>query len=249
MFQGFYQLTSGMLSQGRRLDVIANNMSNVSTIGYKSDLYTDSTFRAYMVSRIGNQDKSAREEIGGSSYILAPSVLYTDYTQGAIEASNLPLDFALVGDGFFAIRSNAGLAYSRNGSFSLDNEGYLCLPDEGRVLDRNGSPIRLGTDQINVNQAGEIFGPDGGFIAQLGVFSFPDNEALVRNERSLFEGAGAQLTNDVQVMWKYVERSNIDLVAQMVNMISSQRALQSAAQLSKMYDQLMTKASNEIGRL
>lgn len=79
MYKGFYQLTSGMLSQGRRLDVIANNMSNVSTAGYKADRYTDSTaFREVLISRIGNKDKRNAAELGQESYILAPDQLYTD---------------------------------------------------------------------------------------------------------------------------------------------------------------------------
>ena len=113
MFKGFYNLTSGMLSQGRRLDVIANNMTNVATSGYKTDTYTDSTFQEYMVSRVGNKDKSAPAELGGASYILAPSKLYTDYTQGALEPTDLPFDFALEGEGFFAIQTEGGIAYTR----------------------------------------------------------------------------------------------------------------------------------------
>lgn len=249
MFKGFYNLTSAMLSQNRRLDVISNNMANVSTVGYKSDKYTDSTFDEYIVSRIGNMDKSNRDEIGNASYILAPSKLYTDYSQGALEATGLTLDFAITGDGFFGIQGGDGVAYSRNGSFSLDNAGYLTLPNEGRVLGSNGQPVYLGTDKISVDGSGNIFGEDGNFLARLGVFTFADNGQLERNDRSLFVGAGATQSNDARISWKTVERSNIDLVQQMVDMISSQRSLQSASQVSKMYDQIMTKATNELGRL
>lgn len=248
MFKGFYNLTSGMLSQGRRLDVISNNMTNVSTTGYKADRYTDSTFREYMVSRIGNKEKAASEEIGSASFILAPSQLYTDFTQGYAQPTDMLLDFAIEGEGFFAIQSADGIAYSRNGSFSLDNEGYLCLPDEGRVLDPNNQPIRLGTDQINVDSSGVIYLDGGEQLGQIGVFAFADNDQLARNARGLFVGGQPQAVNST-VHWKMVERSNVDLVQQMVAMISSQRALQSAAQVSKMYDQLMTKASTDLGRL
>ena len=104
MFRGFYQLTSGMLSQGRRLDVIVNNMTKVSTAGDKTDRYTDCTaFREVMLSRVGNKDKVNTEEIGPYAYILAPDQLYTDYTQGSLEETELPLDFAIEGDGFFAL--------------------------------------------------------------------------------------------------------------------------------------------------
>ena len=85
MTKGFYNLTSGMLSQSRRLDVVANNMTNLSTPGYKSELYTDSTFEEVLVSRVGNKDKTGAQVIGGESYILAPSQLYVDYSAGVAE--------------------------------------------------------------------------------------------------------------------------------------------------------------------
>ncbi|MBP1757812.1 MAG: flhO [Firmicutes bacterium] len=248
MFKGFYNLTSGMLSQNRRLDVVSNNMTNVSTAGYKADRYTDSTFQEFVMSRVGNKDKTSPQELGPSSYILAPSRIFTDYSQGAPEVTGLPLDFAISGQGFFAIQSNAGTGYTRAGSFSLDNEGYLCLPDEGRVLDTAGNPIQLGTDRIQADAQGNIYQEESGeFLGKLGVYTFADYEALERNPRGLFEGGAAQPTDDAAIQWKAVERSNVDLVQQMVEMLASQRSLQSAAQLTKMYDQIMGKAANDLG--
>ena len=71
MFRGFYNLTSGMLSQGRRLDVVSNNITNISTAGYKADHYTDSTFQEVMLRRAGNKDKSRSQKIGEQGYIRA----------------------------------------------------------------------------------------------------------------------------------------------------------------------------------
>ena len=104
MTKGFYNLTSGMLSQSRRLDVVSNNMTNLATPGYKSELYTDSTFEEVMMSLVGNKEKSGAQEIGTESYILAPSELYVDYAQGVLEETGLVLDFAIEGDGFFAVQ-------------------------------------------------------------------------------------------------------------------------------------------------
>lgn len=248
MYKGFYNLTSGMLSQNRRLDVVANNMTNVSTTGYKAEQYIDSTFKEYITSRIGNKDKSNPAELGGSSYILAPNKLYTDYTQGSLEPTGMPLNFAIEGDGFFSIQTPQGVAYTRSGDFSLDNEGYLVLPDEGRVLGSNGNPIRLGTHQIEADRYGTLYTKDGAVLGKLGIYTFADNEQLTKNPRGLFTGTGAQSVN-IPIHWKILERSNVELVEQMVDMMSSQRALQSAAQLSKMYDQLMTKATTDLGRV
>ena len=249
MLKGFYNLTSGVVTHQRNLDVIANNMTNISTPGYKQDRYTATTFDEVMYSRVGNQSSRGRE-IGNQSYIRATSDIETDFTQGTLEETGLALDFAINGDGFFAVQSEQGeVAYTRSGSFSLDEEGYLCYPGFGRVLDLQGQPIALGTDKLYGDEHGTIYYEDGSVLGRLGVFQFADNGALERNDRGLFVGAGARAAENVQVLNKYVERSNADMIKQMTDMITFQRSLQSATQVMKMYDSLMTKATTEVGRL
>ena len=74
MFKGFYNLTSAMLSHGRRLDVVSHNMTNISTAGYKAERYTDSTFEEVMISRVGNKDKSRSTELGMESYRVVSNI-------------------------------------------------------------------------------------------------------------------------------------------------------------------------------
>lgn len=247
MVKGFYNLTSGVISQQKRLNIIANNMTNLSTAGYKSDSYSDSTFGEYVVSRIGNKDKSGGTEIGNASYILAPDGIYTDYSQGGLEPTGGNLDFAIAGDGFFAVQTDDGIAYTRDGAFSLDNQGYLTLPGKGRVLGIGGQPLHLGTDHIEANVYGSIYGKNGNMIGKLGVFKV-DADELKRNNQGLFQGAQGQVVQ-TPVHWKYVERSNVDLVEKMTEMMSTQRALQSASQVIKIYDQLLKKATEELGHV
>ena len=250
MIKGFYNWTSGMLSQGRRLDVVANNMTNISTAGYKAEHYTDRTFDEVMVTRIGNKIKTPYETLETyQSHILAPDELYTDFSQSSFEETNLPLDFAIQGEGFFAIETVDGVAYTRAGSFTLDNEGYLCLSELGRVLDREGNPIQLPTDKLEVDKQGNISSKTGDYLASLGVYMFEDNNALERTPYGLFTGDGAQLNEEAVIHHKWVERSNVNMVKEMVSMMSTQRALQSAAQMSKIYDQVITRIVSEIGRL
>lgn len=249
MFKGFYNLTSSMLTHQQNLRVIANNMVNISTAGYKQDRYTASTFDDVMYSRVGNKYNTG-EEIGRQSYIRAASQIYTDYTQGTLEPTGLPLDFAINGEGFFAVREENGqIAYTRAGNFCLDDEGYLCLPGVGQVLDPAGQPIYLATDKIHGGERGIIYYDEGGTLGQLGVFTFADNGALEHDDQGLFTGQGAEAVQAPEVLNGYLERSNTDMVKQMTEMITYQRALQSAAQVSKMYDQLMTKATTELGRM
>ena len=250
MMRGFYNLTSGMLSQGRRLDVVANNMTNIATAGFKAEHYTDRTFDEVMVTRIGNKIKTPYQTMETyQSHILAPDQLYTDYSQGAPEETNLPLDFAIQGEGFFAIDTGDGVAYTRAGSFTLDNEGYLCLSELGRVLDPEGNPIQLPTDKLTADRQGNLTTEDGDYLGTLGIYVFEDNQALERTPYGLFLGDGAQAADETTILHKWVERSNVDMVKEMVKMISTQRALQSAAQMSKIYDEVIKRVVNDIGRL
>ena len=251
MMKGFYNLTSGMLSQTRRLDVVSNNITNISTAGYKAEHYTDRTFDEVMVSRIGNKIKSPYETFETyQSHILAPDHLYTDFTQSYFEETNLPLDFGINGEGFFAIEmADGSIAYTRAGSFTLDADGCLCLSELGFVLDREGNHIQLPTDYIKADDQGNLFDMSDGYLGTLGIFQFEDNGALERNAYGLFTGENAEVNEEAEVLHKWVERSNVDMVREMVSMMSTQRALQSAAQMSKIYDEVIQRAVNDIGRL
>lgn len=251
MTKGFYQLTSGILSQGRRLDVVGNNMTNLSTAGYKAETYTDRTFQEVLISRVGNKDKSGATVIGQESYILAPDQLYVNYEQGSLKETGLTLDFAIQGDGFFAIQTDNGVEYTRSGSFSLDGEGRLYLAGQGLVLGTDGQPITLSTDQIRADGQGRIYTVDGDYQGQIGVYTFADNAQLAKGESGLFEANGqqAQLQGQPQVMWQYVEESNVDMIKEMSRMLTAQRSLQSGAQVLKLYDALLTKATGDLGRL
>ncbi|MCM1441437.1 MAG: flagellar hook-basal body protein [Roseburia sp.] len=249
MFKGFYNLTSGMLTQQRNLNVVGNNMVNISTAGFKESRYTASTFDDVMYTRVGNKEKEYTD-IGRQSYIRANDEIYVVHDQGVPEPTNISLDFAILGEGFFAVqRDEGGVAYTRAGSFSLDDEGYLCFPGLGRVLDPEGNTLRLVTDKIDVDEQGNIFTENGGYLGQLGVYGFEDLEQLEFNDQGFFLGDGAQPVQNPTVLWKYLERSNVDMIRQMTEMLTCQRALQSAASVTKMYDELMSHAASDVGRM
>ena len=249
MFKGFYNLTSGMLTQQRHLNVVGNNMVNVSTAGFKESRYTATTFDDVMYARVGNTEK-IYTEIGRQSYIRANSAVYTNFDQGIPEPTNIPLDFAIMGDGFFAIQGDDGaISYTRAGSFSLDEEGFLRFPGVGFVLDPQGQTIQIRTDKITADERGNIYDEYENLLGQVGVYAFEDNGQLVHNENGFFTGDGAQAMENPQLLWKYVERSNVELIRQMTDMITCQRALQSCASVTKMYDEVMSHSASDIGRM
>ncbi|BDF35675.1 flagellar basal body rod protein FlgG [Lachnospiraceae bacterium] len=248
MFQGFYNLTSSVLTQTRRLNVISNNMSNVSTPGFKSDQFIAKTFKEEMIYRSGNKDKSNPTQLGTMNRIVTADRNYTDFASGGYASTDSPLDFALNSSGFFCIQSGNGTVYTRNGSFSLDDGGYLCLQGVGRVLGQNG-PIYLGTDKIVSDSLGNLYTENGNtFLGRLSIVDFQNYDAnLTKGTGDVFTANGQGTAVNGSVVQKALESSNVEPVDEMARMMASERSLQSSAQVLKMYDQLIGKAVTQLG--
>lgn len=239
MFQGFYDLTSNMITQNRNMNIISNNMTNISTPGYKEDRLMQSTFRDEMIYRY---DRDGKTPVGVVSRMNIADERVTDYSEGGIRETGAAMDVGLTGSGFFAVQTDNGVVYSRNGSFNLDNEGYLLLPGIGRVLGNNG-PIRLTTDEIVIDKQGNITNEGGTqYFGTLRIVDFADYSQLTKITGGVFRAnAQPQAAQGVTVTQKYLEDSNVSMAEEMTRMMSGQRVLQSSAQLLKMYDQLMAK--------
>ncbi|MEG0189570.1 MAG: flagellar hook-basal body complex protein [Lachnospiraceae bacterium] len=249
MFRGFYSLTSEMICQNRNLNVISNNMANVSTPGYRSDKFLSSTFKEEMLYRSGNKDKRNQTALGEVAMIRTGREVATDYSMGGFESTEGVLDFALQGKGFFEIQTNNGTVYTRDGSFMIDNDGYLALSGIGRVMGSNG-PIRLGTDDIVVDAQGNIYDQTGQTTyGRIAVVDFADYNQLTKQDNGMFTSGVQGTPVNTPMLWKYIEKANVGVVNEMTSMMSGQRSLQSAAQVLKMYDQLMGKIVSEIGRV
>lgn len=239
MFQGFYDLTSNMITQNRNMNVISNNMTNVSTPGYKSDTVVQSTFRDEMIYRF---DKYGRTPVGVSSRVDTAAERVTDHSEGAMKETGRNLDLALAGNGFFVIQTQNGNVYTRNGSFNIDDQGYLRLDGVGRVMGTNG-PIRLNTDDVVVDGQGNIRSNENGqYFGRLRLVDFANYGQLTKITGGVFRANGQPQNADAVVRQKFVEDSNVSMIDEMTAMMTGQRALQSSAQVLKMYDQLIAKA-------
>lgn len=262
MYQGFYNLASGMLTQSRNLNVIGNNMVNIQTPGYKKDTMTSTTFGEELLYRTGQVNKGNPTPLAQVSKIRTAQQTYVDYQQGSFEETGNIYDFAISGRGFFVIDTDQGQRYTRNGSFSVDDQGYLVLNQAGRVLGNDGQPISIDDENFTVDDQGtlrvnEVIDEETGetqerILGTLDVVDFPDYGTLHKEDYGLFSSAQApeQLdSSQTSILWKSLENSNVDMVEEMTAMMTSQRALQSAAQVLKMYDQIMSKSASDVGRL
>ena len=252
MYQGFYELTSGLLTQRRNLNVIAANMSNIETPGYKSDTQSNSTFEEEMLIRTGRRNKDEKTDLAVTTPIVIADETTTNFNQGSLKETGNVLDFAISGNGFFRIGMPDGTErYTRNGQFSLSQDGTLVLGELGNVLDENGNTIRLSDENFSVLEDGTIKDSGGEDVARIGLADFADYSVLHREDNGLYstDTAMTAVPAETKLLQKYIEQSNVDMTGEMTAMMSSQRALQSAAQMLKMYDGVLSHASTDVGRL
>ena len=254
MIYGLYLSSSGTMATMHAQDAIANNLANVDTAGFKrlmAIFQERPTPRRTDPSRAGDP---MLDRIGGG-LAVAPSSW--DMSQGTVEDSGGPLDVALVGNGYLAVRDQQNnLRLTRNGTLMVDRQGFLAMANTpgNRVLDWQQRPIRLG----DVQQTNFTIGKDGAItngdlpIARLGLFDVADPRSLTPVGNSLFSPknqADPRPTDRVTVMQGYIEKSNVDPARELTRMIEMQRLLEANANFIRYQDQTLARAVNELGKI
>lgn len=231
-------ITAGLSKQivlARALETTANNVANQTTAGFKADHVA---FREYL----------AAVDAGSTGDPLISLVVdpdsYTDFAAGGVEQTFRDLDFAIDGDGFFAVETAAGARYTRDGRFSLNAFGELVTRSGSLVLDAGGSPIVIDPEAgpLVATNEGELQ-QDGATIAQIGVYTFDDLRSLRKAGDNLFaaesEGRAADLP---RVRQGFTETSNVNPVAAMTDMIEIMRAYEQAARVTDTSSELARRA-------
>lgn len=242
MVRGFYAAASGLLTNSRKLNVTGENISNATTSGYKSDRVVSTSFSDALVLKMDKSAAESRAGIGNISNGQALSTVYTVYDQGNMKQTNYPYNFAIGGEGFFSVEmENGEVAYTRNGEFSLDNEGYLVTASGNRVLGENGQ-INTGGRDFEVTDDGAVM-IDGLEIDRLAIHVPADYESMEKLTSGLFtDTAGETADFTGTIKQGYLEVSNADMSDQMMEMMTNQRGFQSCSQILKMIDQTLEKA-------
>lgn len=181
---------------------------------------------------------------------------YTDFSAGALQVTNNEFDLALEGEGFFAIQftNKAGetsTKYTRDGSFTVNNEGNLVTEDGDFVLGTDGNPITLALSQpVSINTDGTVYQNDEQ-VGQLQIIDFENYDFLEKYGENLMqtvEGAQEQPAA-AQVRQGALEASNVQPVNEMVNMIAIQRAYDTNQKVITTMDDILDKTVNQVGRV
>lgn len=257
MLRALYSSAAGMQSQQTNLDVIANNLANVNTTGYKKtkaefqDLLYETSTLAGAEQGAGNQTPTGIQ-IGHGSRLAATSKIFTN---GELTHTGEKLDIAIQGDGFFEVQLPDGSrAYTRDGALKLASDGRITTND-GMVLQGGFQPITPGTQSIVIAPSGDVTtsGTDGTqtFRVQLVRFTNPAGlEALGRNLYRETPASGAAELGSPgengfgQLRQSYLEMSNVKVVEEMVNMILAQRAYEINSKAVQASDEMMQMSNN-----
>jgi flagellar basal-body rod protein FlgF len=278
LFKGFYTVATGMIAQQRKTEILTNNMANANTPGFKADQSTIRSFPDMLLSAIGNTNVPTEkglnflqnDEIGSLNTGVYLQETLANYTQGSIYETSLTTDFALIngsmptdevsgqpGTIFFRLEHpEGGEAYTRNGNFTLDGQGYLVNSQGLYVLSNTGERIQLQNDDFQLSQDGNIY-VNNEQVATLGVSFSANPDQLLKQDNGLFRTVdGEDLPTaygqdgvTFAMQQSYLEGSNVDSAQSMTDLLTAYRAFEANQKVLQAYDKSMDKAVNEIGKV
>ncbi len=261
MIRALYTSVSGLITQEAKQSVITNNLANVNTVGFKGDNLSVKKFEDVLIQ---NYDKvvngrNVQNIIGSISQGSEIDGVNTSFTQGMLEKTDKWSDFAIDGRGFFAVlRDNNGLSntfYTRDGHFHVNGQGYLVNDSGDRILassiNADGqiasapSPIMVGSEELK-------FQSDGSFLLngqtyKLTTVDFQNYNTLRKIGDNLYQGDNPIQSGNISVKQDYLEKSNVNVIDEMVNMMTTMRTFESNQKILQSIDDTLGKAVNEVG--
>lgn len=250
MIKGLYTSASSMLATKRNLDIISNNLANVNNTGFKKDNGIKESFPEVLIQKVENGQTP--EELGGIGSGVHLEESYTDHTQGEIKSTSNNLDFAIQGEGFFEVDTPEGIRYTRNGNFTLNNEGNLVTQSGYEVLNQSGEPIAVESgDEIKIDGQGNIISGSPDNDQQIQIVDFEEKQALTHAGEDLYnaEEAAVEPAENHQILQGYLETSNVRIVEEMAKMIQTNRHYEANQKVISTIDNTLDQAVNRVGRL
>ncbi len=220
-----YIAVSRQAALWRQLDGIANNLANANTAGYKAE---NMMFREYLVDT-RSSDRTTRSKL---SFVQDVGLL-RDTREGPLSKTDNPLDLAVRNDGFFQVETEAGMRYTRNGHFRLDEGGMLVNSEGHAVMDSRDNPIIFAPNETRVEVTPEgAVATENGIVAQLKVVRFANEQEMRRSGNSLFETSQTPETiKNPRVVQGMMEDSNVQPVVEITRMTELLRQYQGVQQL------------------
>jgi flagellar basal-body rod protein FlgF len=233
---------AGMQSRMQSLDLVANNLANSSTGGYK----TDGEFFTLFTSEAAGEDESGP--------IAVPMIQrqWTDFGQGLLEPTNNPLDFGLSGKGFFVVQGPSGPLYTRNGNFRFSNTGALITNEGYPLLQQNGQPFKANTAQpLEVSHDGDV-SQNGRSLGRIQLAEFKNPADLAKYGANYFANNTGQAPAEAaaaQVYQGKIEASNVSASHGAVRIVGLSRQFEMMQKAISISNDMGKKAIEEVAKV
>jgi flagellar basal-body rod protein FlgG len=255
MFRGMFSAATGMGAQQLRLDVIANNLANVNTTGFKKSRGDFEDLMYQTVRQAGGELPSGGQTPVGQQVGLGvrPVGISKIFSQGEYTNTENDMDLAIEGKGFYKVMANGVEYYTRAGDFKIDKDGFITTPDGDRLQPEFSVPPQTVSVTVDTNGAITCFGPNNTSLAtgQVSLYTFPNQGGLSSVGRNLFQTTEASgdptegspgVDGVGTIAQGYLEVSNVNVVEEMVNMIIAQRAYEMNSKAIQTADAMMQRA-------
>ena len=257
MVRGLYTAYTGMANEQKRLDIVANNLANSATVGYKEENVTNQSFDNVLAIKIKDDSEAYNNRpIGRMTPGVKIGEVYTNFNQGSLRQTSNPYNLALEGKGFFSMSvtdraGNNNTLYTRNGTFSVTNDGSIVDADGNHLLGESGE-IMVPTDaaDILIDVSGAIYA-DGVFVDNILITDFEDYNYLTKTGDTMYglaEGV-VELPAAASVRQGFTEQSNVNVVSEMVEMITITRAYEANQKVITSVDRTLDLAVNSVGKV
>jgi flagellar basal-body rod protein FlgF len=235
MGSGIYIATAGAVAQSKALDVTASNVANASSTAYRGARVT---FRQAMAAAQSPDTAMVSSATGG-----------IDGSAGTMVSTSNPLDLAIEGDGYFSVDTDRGTRYTRNGAFTIAEDGRLVTQDGLAVRGSSGTAIQVpqGTSQITVSTDGAVLA-DGNEVGRIAIARFPVG-GLAREGDALLAAKTAPIASNEEPVIRsgMLEASNVSVVRSVVDMVKVSRTYESLMRVIEGYSQVEGRAARDLG--
>lgn len=258
MLKNIYAPLSGGVVQERVMEIIANNMANTNTTGFKEEQVTFKAFDAnpwpsYKTPLPPAHFKLDMRDLyplhGNEMGYVALSDVSTSHIQGGLQKTGNPLDVAVQGNGFFSVQTPFGERYTRDGSFTLSPEGMLVTKTGSAVQGENGAIVGLKEGDVRIMNSGEVYVGER-FVDKLKTVAFADTKQLQRLGSNFFVHDGApenMIPPTGEVAQGFLESSNVNPMRNLTNMIVAHRSYEALQKAVKAHDESMQQSSQKVG--
>ncbi len=234
MHKGIYIAVSGAVIKQNQLEIIAQNLANSNSIGYKREYIT---FIDYLIKEINNNSDD--------KIMTNINKIYYDFSVGEFIKTGKPLDIAIEGSGFIALEGNL---YSRRGDLKVDGNGFLVNFSGHKVLGKRGF-IEVGKNKVpDISKDGKVY-IDGNMIDELKIVDFERYDILSKKDSGLFFSKDGGKESKANILVGFLESSNVSPVKEMISMIETLRDFESYQKAIQIFDESINKIVNEIARL